>query len=156
MGLKQAKPTEDEFQLLLRFLSGLEDLIELRNWPGAEDSCADDTPRAVTAEAVWDWLQEQWRTVGPRWQRVLWAGDTAIRNACDPESRVLDWHPHLRHLGALFPQLVDPDACRLDHHGFCQTHFCRPPCPHGMAQQLLTELSEPGTAGNPLPDKPQA
>ena len=40
-------------------------------------------------------------------------------------------------LEGLLADLIDPDTCRLDHNGFCQAHFCHPPCPHERAKRLL-------------------
>ena len=35
--------------------------------------------------------------------------------------------------------LIDNVECRLDHHGFCQTHFWleETECPHSRAKKLL-------------------
>lgn len=41
----------------------------------------------------------------------------------------------------LLADLVDPDPCWLDHHGYCQAHGLHsPPCPHARAKELLAEL----------------
>lgn len=42
-------------------------------------------------------------------------------------------------LEALVADLVDPDPCYFDHHGYCQAHAwfaTDPACPHGRAKQL--------------------
>lgn len=37
----------------------------------------------------------------------------------------------------LVAALIDPDPCRYDHHGYCQTHSLHEaPCPHDLAKKL--------------------
>lgn len=39
---------------------------------------------------------------------------------------------------ALLEELVDPDPCWFDHHGYCQAHSLHmKPCPHERAKELL-------------------
>jgi len=46
--------------------------------------------------------------------------------------------PNLEELEALVKELVDPERCWYDHHGYCQTHCLQPrPCPHELAHKLL-------------------
>ncbi len=33
----------------------------------------------------------------------------------------------------------DNEPCRIDHNGFCQAHFCHPPCLVGEARKFLGE-----------------
>lgn len=37
--------------------------------------------------------------------------------------------------------LVDPNPCRLDHHGHCQEHGCCPPCVNAEARRVLAETA---------------
>lgn len=40
----------------------------------------------------------------------------------------------------LLSEMVSTEACRLDHHGYCQSHGwmrSEPTCPHGRAEALL-------------------
>jgi hypothetical protein len=49
---------------------------------------------------------------------------------------------HATTLEKLLVDLVDPDPCRLDHHGFCQAHgwFTNDrACPHMRARDLLDD-----------------
>lgn len=50
-------------------------------------------------DAVFDFLQRMESRMPDRvrscWQRVLWAGKTAIDNACDPNSDVLKFKPEI-------------------------------------------------------------
>lgn len=50
---------------------------------------------------------------------------------------------------ALVRDLVDPDACWYDHHGYCQAHgwmAVEPVCPHKRAQDYLDQI-EGGSDG---------
>lgn len=43
-------------------------------------------------------------------------------------------------LRKLLAELTDPDECRYDHHGYCQTHSLQEyPCPHSRAKELLEQ-----------------
>lgn len=45
----------------------------------------------------------------------------------------------------LLSELADPDECRYDHHGDCQTHLiAERPCPHERARSLLSGFSGEG------------
>jgi hypothetical protein len=55
----------------------------------------------------------------------------------DPYSPEDPTKPILRRLIA---QLIDPDPCRYDHHGYCQAHSLHSaPCPHEQAKALGIE-----------------
>jgi hypothetical protein len=45
---------------------------------------------------------------------------------------------------AILADLVDPDPCRLDHDGDCQTHawFGDDECPHARAKRLLSSSDD--------------
>lgn len=46
-------------------------------------------------------------------------------------------------LTALVRDFLDPDPCRLDHHGYCQAHLWMcggSPCPHARAREALAAL----------------
>ncbi len=55
-------------------------------------------------------------------------------------------HQKLRieELEELVYQLTDDEECRLDHHGYCQTHcyFGRYECPTSKARKLLNKARE--------------
>ncbi|MER7487936.1 hypothetical protein ABTY20_18915 [Streptomyces sp. NPDC126497] len=47
----------------------------------------------------------------------------------------------------LVRDLIDPDPCTFDHHGYCQAHGwfeTDPACPHGRAKRLLDETEGAG------------
>lgn len=46
----------------------------------------------------------------------------------------------------ILADIVDDDPCRLDHHGYCQTHgwLNETPCPYGRAREIIRPL-EPQT-----------
>lgn len=77
--------------------------------------------------------------------------------------------PIERDLGRLVQvvrDLVDDEPCRLDHHGYCQTHGCLSPgeCAVARGRRLLGleplptageecgVIMRPRTVGNPTPD----
>ncbi|MEU8829312.1 hypothetical protein [Streptomyces sp900116325] len=42
----------------------------------------------------------------------------------------------------LLRELVDPDPCYFDHHGYCQAHgwmTVEPACPHARTKELLAD-----------------
>lgn len=90
--MNQAKPSDADFERVLFFFQGIESileesrLIESRDDPGRRDFDELD---------VMDWLESQWKHVGPAWQRVLWAGKVAIDNTCQPNADVLKLKPDI-------------------------------------------------------------
>lgn len=51
---------------------------------------------------------------------------------------------------AILEDIIDPNECDYDHHGYCQEHgWFDPdiPCPHKRAKELLTEFAEIKLAG---------
>ncbi len=84
--MKQAKPTAAESLAFLRFMQGLESIIEDGEMPNGRKGVDD----------VHQWLANEWRTIGPIWQRVYWAGQMCIDNACDPTATTLEWRDELK------------------------------------------------------------
>lgn len=68
------------------FLQKLEVIIE--------EGCLPDESDAEPTD-VFEWLHRQWEQVGPVWRRVLFAGQVAIDNACDPNADTLEWKPEI-------------------------------------------------------------
>ena len=61
-----------------------------------------DSDEFIDDEAAWSWVKEAWKSkwkdgawTGPSmsWNRVVFAGQTAILNACDPNADVLEFKP---------------------------------------------------------------
>ena len=43
----------------------------------------------------------------------------------------------------IIKDLIDPDSCRFDHHGYCQAHSwfnTHPRCPHARGKDLLCRI----------------
>ena len=93
--MKQAKPTAAESLAFLRFMQGLELIIENneiqrpRQEPFAINNRGNDF-------VIVNWIVSQWQTIGPIWQRVFFAGQTCIENACDPNATTLEWRDELK------------------------------------------------------------
>lgn len=53
--------------------------------------------------------------------------------------RIAELEAQVRERDGLLRQVLDPDDCRLDHHGFCQTHgwMDRSGCPHARIRSLI-------------------
>jgi hypothetical protein len=75
-----AIPSQEEFEKLVQFFHGLDELIQKDPWE---------------VDAA-DWLRQNFPSVENSWQRVLLAGKTAIDNACDPNLDYLDWKPEIK------------------------------------------------------------
>lgn len=48
-------------------------------------------------------------------------------------------------LAGILDELIDPDQCRYDHNGFCQTHYQTRPCGHETAKHAMTTIRSRGT-----------
>lgn len=51
----------------------------------------------------------------------------------------------------ILKDMVDPNECTYDHHGYCQEHGWLtkyPPCPHRLAKELLIETKRLRTRMN--------
>ena len=89
--MKQAKPTADESLAFLRFMQGLESILERGEILIDEG----DTLRITDALMI-GWLAREWERIGPIWKRVFFAGQVAIDNACDPNADTLEWREELK------------------------------------------------------------
>ena len=57
------------------------------------------------------------------------------RGGMKPVCDIAKENEYMRHL---LSELVDPDDCRYDHHGYCQSHSLHnAPCPHSLAKSFL-------------------
>jgi len=58
---------------------------------------------------------------------------------CELDERIAELEAECERLRGLVDELHDPDeACRYDHHGYCQTHSLgERPCPHERARAAL-------------------
>lgn len=67
------------------------------------------------------------------------------------ESAVSDERRRIEEALELLRELIDPDVCWFDHHGYCQAHGWLTndgQCPHARAKQLLAAGSVPGINQN--------
>lgn len=76
--MRMAKPTEQDQDAVLRFMQDLEEVLD---YDGEGD----------VAEIV----ERHWPEVSVSWQRVYWAGLSAIQNACDPDLTYLEFKPEI-------------------------------------------------------------
>jgi len=87
IALKMAKPTDADNDAMLAFMQLVETLC--MDGEDADGNYVDD------AERFQSLVEAAYRTVNARWTRVLYAGMTAISNACDPNADVLEWKPEI-------------------------------------------------------------
>lgn len=77
--MKQAKPTTDEIDSVTAFLS----------WVDLScDDIAND--QSVAAE-----VKARYRAIAPLWRRVIFGGQCAIENACDPDLNYCEFKPEI-------------------------------------------------------------
>lgn len=76
--MRMAMPSEADQEAVLRFLQDLEEVLDY----GGEGDIAEIVER-------------HWPAVSVSWQRVYWAGLTAIENACDPNLSYLEFKPEI-------------------------------------------------------------
>lgn len=88
---KQAMPGPGQFEKLNGFLQGIEEIVEYMVMPGGDP----DNDGQPEPDQVFEWLCDQWDEIGPLWRRVLFAGQVAIDNACDPNAKTLEWKPEI-------------------------------------------------------------
>ena len=71
--------------------------------------------------------------------RLLALADRGARFTPEHEARIAELDAQVRERDGLLRQVLDPDDCRLDHHGFCQTHgwMDRSGCPHARIRSLI-------------------
>lgn len=56
---------------------------------------------------------------------------------CVQRSELLATRAERDEARATLARFIDPDPCRFDHHGFCQTHGHEPPCAVDEAKRLV-------------------
>ena len=107
MSMKMAKPKEGEFETVLRFLQGLEHINNTWTLPpdhdnddAANDDDDDEECEEVSDAEIVAWIDREWPAVDMAYQRVLFAGQIAIENACDPNATTLEWKPEIANLKA--------------------------------------------------------
>ncbi len=98
--VKQAKPTEEDYECFLDFMYGLERMLEHRLHPDRDRD--EDIDTNWIDENLRYWIESQWENrskphdVSCVWQRVFYAGQCAVENSCDPSKDVLEWRPEIQ------------------------------------------------------------
>jgi hypothetical protein len=111
--MKMAKPKAGEFEAVVGFMQLLESIIEQREVPGGD---GEPTPVEFDEDALAA-IEKAWEKVSACYCRVLFAGQTAIENACDPDADALEFKPEIKEAVAKaeqFPVLEEQlkVACR--------------------------------------------
>ena len=104
---------------------------------------------AADVAAIRQWRDEHRPTLGPDAAgtpalAAAWRKIDALLTKLDQVPAAIDWmwrdHQCQRpDLEAIVRDLIDPDECDLDHHGYCQAHgwLQEGECPHAWAKALL-------------------
>jgi hypothetical protein len=92
--MKMAKPGEGQFDAVFAFLRMMEGIIEKDVYPTDEDA-EEEKPVTDDPAATLGFIIRQWPDIAPHWQRVLFAGQTCIENACDPNAATLEFKPEI-------------------------------------------------------------
>lgn len=136
MAMKQAMPGPGQFDALNDFLQGMECIFERNKMPEGDEDYFE-----MSAEDAFSWIRDKWEFVGPVWQRVLFAGLTAIQNACDPNEKTLEWKPSIKRMAELLAIIRKHQgnccACPSD---FCHQHVQKKPCPYAEIDQVLKDF----------------
>lgn len=89
-------------------------------------------------------LEERQQSFDLRWKASM----RAIKRWQAATGKELQWPDHadlcvwllerIEEREGLVRELTDPDQCRYDHHGYCQSHALHEkPCPHERSKELL-------------------
>lgn len=89
MTMLQARPSADDFAAVHHLLQGLQSILEQGTFPDDEGDKGAEFPDSAPTE----WLIEAWENASCSWQRLLYAGQVAIDNACDPTLSHLEFKP---------------------------------------------------------------
>lgn len=90
VGMKQARPRPEEFDALVEFLHDMDSLLGDEPLP-EELEHANEVDLFFRATELWEHMDNRCS-----WQRVLYAGHTALENACDPNARTVEWKPEIK------------------------------------------------------------
>jgi hypothetical protein len=90
LDVKMAKPSAKDFDVVHDFLQRLESIVE----QGLD--IQEDSETEIDDADVGGWVDDNWRAVSGSWQRLLWAGKTAIDNLCDPDADALEVKPEIQ------------------------------------------------------------
>jgi hypothetical protein len=88
-----AKPSKEDFDRVFDYLQNLESILTEEKLADTDEK--EGAPIKNDGEAI-VWLSRNWKQVSHRWERLLWAGKTAIDNLCDPDASVLEVKPEIQ------------------------------------------------------------
>lgn len=100
--MKQARPTEADFDSLIDFFNILEAAIENGEDPDNEPETAEEWECAgmITDARIVELIRKHWGEhrpgVGTNWRRVIFGGQLAVTEACDQTLPYLEWRPELK------------------------------------------------------------
>lgn len=141
MSMTMAKPGPGQLEAVNEFMSMLEGIFEEGVYPN-------DTPVEGEREAF-EFISEEWPKVEMCWQRVLFAGQVAIDNACDPDASSLEFKPEIATAIEQLPRLTAALHAARAHPDFS---FVTVPADRGgMTMNGFERCPEAETASNWCP-----
>ena len=95
--MKLAKPSDKDYEAFDQLRTLLVSYIEFRI---ATEDLESETPKEFFDDreliaALGERVQAWWEKHGGSWGRVVFGGQTAIQNACDPNASTLEWKPEI-------------------------------------------------------------
>lgn len=97
MTMKMAKPSQADYEAFDALHAIMESLVESRVLPEEIEAESprhiDDHNELITTLGTR--VAEWWEKHGHCWHSVVFGGQTAIQNACDPNASTLEWKPEI-------------------------------------------------------------
>lgn len=100
--MQMARPTKEDFAAVCKFFADMESVCEEGVHP--------ETGEDMDVHDRGSWLDEAWKRVNRQYSRVVWGGQVAIDNACDPNADALEFKPEIRRAVACHDALLA--ACK--------------------------------------------
>lgn len=99
--VKMARADEDDFRRVIDFLNMLDEIMEYGTYTPQNDDQEEISEEIDDAERLRELIEAAWggpgrAGVGSSWRRVVFGGQMAIDNCCDPDADVLEWRPDVR------------------------------------------------------------
>lgn len=98
--VKMAKASAEEFLRVIDFLKMVEEIVECGTYTQENDD-GEEFSEQVDNDRLRELIEAAWggpgrEGVGSAWWRVVYGGQMAINNCCDPDADVLEWRPDVR------------------------------------------------------------
>lgn len=95
MTMKMAKPSQADYKAFDALHTIMESLVESRVLP---EEIENESPRQIDDHnelitTIGERVHEWWEKHGHCWHRVVFGGQVAIENACDPNAATLEFKP---------------------------------------------------------------